>query len=178
MGLSKSGDGSLRRARMIIDAQVHIWAADRPSRRWVAGATTSTHRPGPFTAQDLIREMAGAGVSRAILVPPSWEGYRNDVALLAARRFPEKFAVMGRIDLRRPQSRTRLSRWRKQQGMLGVRLTFHREPERRWLTDGTADWFWDAAEAAGLPVMVFVPGQLPALDRIASRHPDLKLIVD
>lgn len=122
--------------------------------------------------------MATAGVSRAILVPPSWEGYRNDLSLRAARRFPNRFAVMGRLDLRRPQGRARLEVWRKQRGMLGVRLTFHRESERGWLSDGTADWFWKAAEAAQLPVMVFVPGQLRALNGVASAYPDLKLIVD
>jgi predicted TIM-barrel fold metal-dependent hydrolase len=47
-----------------------------------------------------------------------------------------------------------------------------------WLSNGTADWFWPAAEKAGLPVMVFAPGQGPALARIADRHPALTIIVD
>ena len=29
--------------------------------------------------------------------------------------------------------------------MLGIRLTFH-PPQWKWLTDGTADWFWPLAE--------------------------------
>jgi predicted TIM-barrel fold metal-dependent hydrolase len=62
--------------------------------------------------------------------------------------------------------------------MLGVRLTFHRPPHRGWLTDGTADWFWPAAEAARVPVMVYAPGQAEALGEVATRHPDLPLIVD
>src|SRR5262249_49553777 len=32
-------------------------------------------------------------------------------------------------------------------------------PAAAWLTDGTADWFWPAAEKAGLPVMFLSPGQ-------------------
>src|SRR3989442_1409985 len=37
---------------------------------------------------------------------------------------------------------------------------------------------WAAAEQAGVPLMVFVPGQAPALAPIAARHPRLRLILD
>src|SRR5262245_65909630 len=51
-------------------------------------------------------------------------------------------------------------------------------PAAAWLTDGTADWFWPAAEKAGLPVMFLSPGQAGEFARIAERHPELTLIVD
>jgi predicted TIM-barrel fold metal-dependent hydrolase len=57
---------------MIADAQVHIWAADTPERPWPPGNAHRAHRPAPFGEADLIREMDAAGVSRAIVVPPSW----------------------------------------------------------------------------------------------------------
>ena len=50
--------------------------------------------------------------------------------------------------------------------MLGVRLTFHRDKDRPWLTDGTADWFWPEAERYGIPVMVHAP------ERIGDRAGD------
>jgi hypothetical protein len=40
-----------------------------------------------------------------------------------------------------------------------------------WLSNGTADWFWPAAEKAGIPVMFLAPGNLPTFARIAERHP-------
>jgi len=61
--------------------------------------------------------------------------------------------------------------------MLGVRVTFL-GPAAGWLTDGTADWFWPAAEKAGLPVMFLAPGNLPRFHKIAERHPQLPLIID
>ena len=87
-----------------------------------------------------------AGVSRAVLVPPSWEGDRNDLALEAARQYPDRFAVMGRLSLQDPDSRDLVAGWRKQPGMLGMRFTFHNQHNRHFLTDGTADWLWPAAE--------------------------------
>ena len=70
------------------------------------------------------------------------------------------------------------STWKSQAGMLGVRLTFRRGRQRTWLTDGTADWFWEAAERYGIPAMVFAPDEIPKVGEIAARHPGLRLIID
>src|SRR5215510_8003172 len=56
-------------------------------------------------------------------------------------------------------------------------LDFHQH-YRPWLTDGTANWLWPAAEQASIPLMVLMPGALDHLDRIAQRHPGLKLVLD
>jgi L-fuconolactonase len=122
--------------------------------------------------------MDAAGVDRVVIVPPSWEGERNDLALEAASLHPDRFAIMGRLPIEKPESRGLVDGWRQQPGMLGVRLTFHRGHYRSWLTDGTADWFWAAAERAGVPAMVFLPGQVPQLGAIAARYPGLRLVLD
>jgi predicted TIM-barrel fold metal-dependent hydrolase len=162
----------------IIDAQVHIWGADTPERPWPPYGASYVHRAEPLGKDELLREMDAAGVDRAVIVPPSWEGDRNDLALEAARLHPNRFAVMGRLAIERPESRDAVATWRDQPGMLGVRLTFHREPHRTWLFDGTAEWFWEAAESAGIPVMVFVPGAIPKIGEVAARHPALRLVID
>jgi len=126
----------------------------------------------------VLAEMDRAGVDRAVIVPPSWEGDRNDLALEAARQHPDRFAVMGRLALERPESRSLLADWRRQPGMLGLRFTFHTDLQRPWLTDGTADWLWPAAERAALPLMIFVPGSVPLVGAIAGRHPGLRLVLD
>jgi hypothetical protein len=47
-----------------------------------------------------------------------------------------------------------------------------------WVTDGTLDWLWPAAEGAGVPLGLAAAMFLPTVGRIAERHPGLKLIVD
>jgi predicted TIM-barrel fold metal-dependent hydrolase len=163
---------------LIADSQVHIWGADTPNRPWPPGRTQDAQKPYPVTKDMLLFEMDLAGVGRTVLVPPSWEGERNDLALEAARLHPDRFAVMGRLALERPESRALLADWKKQPGMLGMRFTFHTERYRPWLTDGTADWLWPAAERHGIPLMVLMPGSLDVLDRIAGQHPGLKLVID
>jgi L-fuconolactonase len=163
---------------VIIDAQVHIWGLDTPERPWTPDGAANAHRPVPLGKDELLREMDAAGVDRVVIVPPSWEGDRNDLALEAARLHPDRFAIMGRLPIEKPESRTLVEGWRRQPGMLGVRLTFHRGEPRSWLTDGTAEWFWAAAERAGVPVMVFVPGQVSQVGEIAACYPGLRLVLD
>lgn len=163
---------------VMVDSQVHIWGADTPARPWPPGRAHQAQKPYPVTQDMVLAEMDAAGVARAVIVPPSWEGDRNDLAIAAARQHPDRFAVMGRLPVERPESRGQLAEWKRQPGMLGLRFTFHTELQRPWLTDGTADWLWPTAERAGLPVMIFVPGSLAAVGRIAARHPGLRLVLD
>ncbi|HSC26311.1 MAG TPA: amidohydrolase family protein [Vicinamibacterales bacterium] len=162
----------------IVDSQVHIWGADTADRPWPAGRAAEAQKPYAIPKEALLFQMDLARVSRMVLVPPSWEGDRNDLALDAARSHPDRFAVMGRLALQDPASRGLVAGWKTQQGMLGMRFTFHNEHNRHFLTDGSADWLWPAAEKAGIPIMVLVPGSLDVLDRIAGKHPGLKLVID
>lgn len=162
----------------IIDAQVHVWLPETPDRPWPPGGAARAQLPDALEYTKLLKLMDEAGVGRAILVPPSWEGERNDHALEAAARYPNRFAVMGRMVLDRPACAERLRTWKAQPGMLGIRQVFMNERERAWLTDGTADWFWRAAEDAGVPVMLHAAGLMKQVSVIADRHPGLTLVID
>ncbi|PYM34592.1 MAG: amidohydrolase [Candidatus Rokuibacteriota bacterium] len=155
-----------------------MWGADTKDRPWPPGRAHQAQKPYPVTKELVLAGMKEAGVDRVVVVPPSWEGDRNDLALEAARLYPDRFAVMGRLALEKPESRALVDAWRKESGMLGMRFTFHTDLQRPWLTDGTADWLWPAAERAGVPLMIFPPGSIPAVDRIAERHPGLRLVID
>jgi predicted TIM-barrel fold metal-dependent hydrolase len=159
---------------MIVDAQVHLWKANTPDRPWLPGRVAQL--PEPFTIEKLVPIMDEAGVDRAVIVPPSWEGDRNDYALEAVRLYPSRFAVMGRIPLTEPKFAEQFPDWKKQPGMKGIRVTFH-PPQWTWLIDGTADWFWPAAEKYALPVM-FYGAPMAHFARIAERHPQLMMIAD
>jgi predicted TIM-barrel fold metal-dependent hydrolase len=91
--------------RTIVDAQVHLWKAESEDWKWIPG--TKPQLPEPFTIEKLVPLMDQAGVDRVVIVPPSWPGDRNDYGLEAAQRYPNRFAVMGRIALQNPRSRAR-----------------------------------------------------------------------
>src|SRR5262245_37248221 len=163
------------RRRTIVDAQVHLYKAETPDAKWDPDAAQP---PIPqFTVEQALPLMDEGGVDRVIIVPPGVMGDRNDYAIEVAQRYPKRFAVMGLFSVAKPGGADRLKTWKQQPGMLGVRLTFLRE-EAKALADGSTDWFWPAAEKAGIPVMFQAPGSLHRCAAIAERHPGLTLIND
>jgi predicted TIM-barrel fold metal-dependent hydrolase len=163
---------------IVIDSQVHIWGPETPGQPYVTEDASKPHRETPLGYEELLQVMDANGVYRTVCVPPTWEGFGNDVSLEAARLYPDRFAVMGRIAIDRPESRALIPTWKKQPGMLGIRVTFHQGRPKLWLEDGTADWFWESAERYDVPVMAFAPEAVSKLGEIAERHPGLRLTVD
>ena len=164
---------------LIVDSQVHVWAADTPARPWRSGTHAQAQRAEPVGAEEVLRWMDEGGVDRAILVPPSWEGDRNDLACAAARAHPDRFAVMGRADPAEPGLRERLASWRSQPGMLGLRFALHTPQLREPFLEGRYDWLWGELERQGLPVMLLIHHPyMPMIDAIAAKHPRLRLVLD
>ncbi|WP_230416579.1 amidohydrolase family protein [Micromonospora tarapacensis] len=163
---------------MLVDSQMHVWGAHTEARPWPTEVRHIAHRARPPDTSEVVAVLDAAGVDRAVLVPPSWEGDRNDVALAAARAHPERLAVMGRVPLTDPDNAQRLPGWRDSPNMLGLRVTLHREPLRGAFLDGATEWFWAAAADARLPVMVYPPGLVREIGRVAARYPGLRIAVD
>lgn len=161
---------------LVTDAQVHLWEISRPNRPWPKGSLRP-HRPHGFSADEMLQEMNSAGVDRAIIVPPTWVGESNATALEAAARYPTRFAVVGRFDVKSPNARRQLDGWLGQPHMLGIRMTFHVKPFIDWLDDGSLEWFWTSCEALDVPVMILMPGRSRKISPIADRHPDLRLLI-
>ena len=157
---------------LIVDAQVHIWANHKP--------TNANHRQvETYSADDLLAEMDEGGVHAAVIHPPaSWDPGSNELAVEAARRHPDRLAILGNFPLDDPASRGRIDGWKQRPGMLGLRFALLQPHQRTWPTDGTMDWLWPAAERAGLPIALLAATYLPTVGQIAERHPRLKLIVD
>src|SRR4029453_4061201 len=118
------------RRRTIVDAQVHMWKASTPDRPWVPGARPQL--PEPFTIERLVPMMEEAGVDRVVIVPPTLEGDRIDYAQEAVKRYPGRFAIMGRIALNDPGSARRFPTWKDQPDVLGIRLYIAGE-QAAWL---------------------------------------------
>jgi len=155
----------------IVDAQVHIWRNNKP--------TNPAHRQvSDFSQHDLLKEMDDAGVDAAVIHPPGWDPNSNELAVEAAREFPDRLAILGNFPLDRPESRALIDGWTRRPGMLGLRFTFLQPHQRTWPADGTMDWLWPAAERAGLPVALLAASFLPLVGQVAERHRGLPLIVD
>jgi predicted TIM-barrel fold metal-dependent hydrolase len=155
----------------IVDAQIHLWGSGLPS--------NLAHRQvTAFPTEEAVGLMDEGGVDAAVIHPPGWDAGATAMAFAAVRTYPGRFAIMGALPLDRPESRALVADWRNQPGMLGLRYGFLQEPLRGWLEDGTLDWLWAAAEHAGVPIALLATDSLPAVGRIAERHPGLRLTID
>jgi L-fuconolactonase len=151
---------------VITDAQVHVWV----EKNGAPNAYVEPHLVPQLTPQQLIIELDAAGVDRAVLIPPSWNGEGNGVAIKAAQDHPDRFGAMGRIDLEKPVD---LTRWMDDPGVLGIRVVLNPS-----FDETSAEWFWPMATKADIPVMIAAPSRTPLIGALARRYPDLRLIVD
>ena len=157
---------------IVVDGQVHIWSGGKPG--------NANHRQvEKFTADDLLKEMDAGGVDAALIHPPtSWDPNANEMAVEAAKKHPNRLAILGNFPLDKPESRQLVAGWKQRPGMLGFRFTFLQPHMKSWPTDGTMDWLWPAAEKAGTPIALLCADFLPTVAQVAQKHPGLKLIID
>jgi L-fuconolactonase len=162
---------------LIVDSQVHAWGANTPERPWPGRA--HAQREIPLGHEELLREMDAAGVDRVVIVPPSWEGDRNDLALAAVKAHPARFGIMGRFDPEAPNARQTIQGWRNQPNMFGMRFSFHIPVLQQPLIEGKYDWVWSEAEKQDIRLMILVPqNMVQTIDGVAARHPNLKIVMD
>jgi L-fuconolactonase len=162
---------------VISDAQIHVWEEDSPRRPWKPGATPPGMRAGGYEAPTIVEEMGRAGVARAVLVPPTLEGGRNDLALDACRRYPGRFGVMAQF-LPERGDRDRLRELLREPDVLGLRFNWMRARSLDFLLDGSHDWVLDEVAAADKALMVLAPGANSQLGEVASRFKGVRFILD
>jgi predicted TIM-barrel fold metal-dependent hydrolase len=157
----------------IVDAQVHIWSS-------AVTPPSGLHRKvSKLTPEEMLKEMDEAGVAAALLHPPgSWDPIANAYAIEAAKKYPDRFAVLGQFPPNVPENRKLIHGWRNQPGMMGLRWALLSPEQQVWLRNGTLDWLWPAAEKEGLPIAMMGGLFLKEFRAIAEKHPHLKLIVD
>jgi L-fuconolactonase len=152
----------------IVDAQIHLFPPDAQEYAAAIGQVI-------LPPETILAAMDEAGVERAYLVPAGIAA--NPVCLDAARRWPDRFRVMGIVRVDKPESRDVMQHF-ADTGFIGVRQPFPPFRRTSWLRDGTADWFWPEADRLKLPVMVWPPEQLGDLDPIIARYRNIRFIID
>ena len=168
---------------MITDAQVHLFDANTPSRRWPTdGRAEPVTKLPSFGGEHMLGAMKAIGIDRAVIVPPVWAGDHNLTALEVANAYPDQFAVMGRIDPWADDTPARLESWLDHPGMLGIRVSsrwgIHLGLFEKMANDQDLGWFWDACERLEIPVMCLTRDGIAGLEPIVSAHPRLRIIID
>lgn len=161
---------------MITDAQVHLWR-HRPGDPLPTSAATVGY-PDGHGPEQMVQEMAEAGVERAVIVPPG-SLLPNEEALGIAAAFPGKFAVMGALTPEAPGTHEQLQHWRDNPHMLGARIGFSVGGQfKPSFDDGTLDWFWRECERLSIPLMILIGGMSKRAYPVFARYSGTTFIVD
>jgi predicted TIM-barrel fold metal-dependent hydrolase len=157
----------------IIDAQVHLWS------QTVIPPGGGHRQVSSFTAEELLAEMAEAGVDAGLNHPPaSWDPTSNALAIEVAKKYPDRFAIMGQFPPEDRSNERLIAGWRDTPGMMGLRWAMLYRNQPTEVKDGTYDWIWPAAEKAGVPVSLQAGVFLKKFRWIAETHPRLTLMID
>ncbi len=153
----------------IIDAHVHIWQTGQPR---------GAHRQEPYSATEILEDMQFSGVDAAIIQPPAWDPNANQIAIDAARQHPQKFGILGNFALDSEYPEKILKTWKQQTGMLGLRYILNEPKHRAWMMGTELDWLWSGAQENSIPMAIAASSHLEVFASIATRYPQLKLIID
>lgn len=159
----------------IVDSHIHFWEPDRPDRPWHKGGVNIGP---PFSAERLLDDAHGAGVTTVLQVTPSIMGWDNRYGIECARRFPDRIiGVIARFDPTASEMPRRLSELHVEREVLGVRVTLIKDWSA-WLQQGLLEPFFSEAGKLGLRVQLYGPDQASEMRAAALRHPDTIFLID
>jgi len=164
---------------MIIDAQVHAYAASSATWPWLHPRATPTLPE--VTGEQLVAAMDAVGVDAAMLVSP-WETYRDDTRYAESvyRSHPGRFRLVAPIDPNGSGVTARIKEWAATPGAAAIRLLFipgDGDHDQAAVAPAVNRAVSAAAEA-GLVVNVLCWDQLTVLDELAREFPHAQLVLD
>jgi predicted TIM-barrel fold metal-dependent hydrolase len=159
---------------VVIDAQVHAYAANTPERPW--------HRvpnwPAHVTGDEMVAAMDKVGVDGAIFISPfSMYQYDASYAVEVQHAHPDKFALVKPVDPDDPAVADVIADWKKTPGTVGIRVIMTKEAKRE-PDDPGLDRILRAAVKYDFPVNVLFWDNLDAGTALIDRHPDTRFIID
>jgi predicted TIM-barrel fold metal-dependent hydrolase len=159
---------------MIIDSQVHAYAADCAQWPW-HGPQADLSLP-ESTGEQTVAVMDAVGIDGAVLVS-SWAVYEGDTRYAESvyHAYPGRFRLVAPIDASAGLVAHRVERWAATPGAAGIRLLFL---EGRPVDEAGVAATVKSAAGAGLVVNVMCWDQLAVVDGLARSFPDALLVLD
>ncbi|GAA0818101.1 amidohydrolase family protein [Streptosporangium amethystogenes subsp. fukuiense] len=163
----------------VIDAHQHFWNLETGSYSWLTPEAGPIHRT--FAPEELLGQLAAAGVERTVLVQAADTYADTDAMLAQADAHDFIAAVVGWVPLNRPEEAAEaLERYGRHPRFAGVRHLIHDDPDPDWVIQDSVVEGLGLLAAAGLPfdVVAVLPRHLEHVPVLAERVPGLRLVID
>lgn len=160
-----------------IDSHVHFWALARGDYGWLTPDLAPLYRD--FGRDDLAPLIAAAGIDAIILVQAAPSEAETRYLLDAAVDYDRVAGVVGWADMAASDAPSRIAAMAENKLLKGIRPMIHDIPEIDWVLRPELGPAFRALVAHDLAFDALVrPPHLPALRRLADRHPDLRIVID
>jgi len=159
----------------VVDAQVHCFEWDHPTRPWTGVGSPLLEATGAQT----VARMDAAGVDAAVLVSP-WLNYLADpsYAFEVASAYPGRFAVVAPIDLGWASNPDAVDDILSRPHASGLRHVLWSPAARAAILEGTLDGVLQRMQLKRVPLCLAFSGPVTEAEYIASRFPDLPVVID
>lgn len=162
---------------MMIDAHCHLWHPGRGDYGWMPRDNETLNHV--YTATDLHREIAQAGVDGVVLVQAAPTVEETEYMLGIADAVPFVAGVVGWIDFERRDAVEVLRRLAGHPKFRGVRPMIQDIPDVNWMLRDDVQWAFEAVADLGLTFDALgFPRHLPNFLTVLKRHPRLRVVVD
>lgn len=162
-----------------IDAHSHIWTRDVAHFPLAKGQTVADLKPASFTAEECLELVGKEGVGRVVLIQHHiYHGWDNSYLVDAAKRFPERFRVVGMIDDTQAHPDLIL-RDLLPKRVTAIRITSLIRGPEKWLDGpGMAALWKTGAETRQAMCCLINPQDLPAVDKMCGKFPETPVVID
>ena len=164
----------------VVDAHQHILDPDRAPYPWMTAEVDALRRPFPL--DELLPELAAAGVDGTVVVQARTELDETRELLALAATAPALLGVVGWADLTDPALGDVLAELRAGAGgerLVGVRHPAHDEPDPEWLLRPDVRRGIATVGRSGLAVDLLVrPREMPAALELVRGEPGTRFVVD
>lgn len=160
----------------VIDAHFHLWQVGRHGFEWPTPDLTAIYRD--FATPDL-RAAAGEDLRGAVAVQSQPSDADTQWLLRLAETDPLILGVVGWTDLSAPDADARVAELARHPKLKGLRPMLQGLPDDNWILRPDVAPALSAMQAAGLvfDALVFTR-YLSAIEAVAQRYPDLRIVID
>lgn len=161
----------------IIDAHQHLWDLSKFDYPWMAPEWTQLRRN--HLPADLKREIDAAGMDRTVLVQAQHKLDETRWFLDMAEANEFIAGVVGWVDLTDPALDRVLDEFAPRPKLVGIRHVTHDEPDVDWIVREDVLRGLAVLERRGFTFdLLFFPQHLKHAPTLASRFPNLRMVID
>jgi predicted TIM-barrel fold metal-dependent hydrolase len=160
-----------------VDAHVHVWTPDRQHYPRSGRDRDARFETASFTPEQLFANAKPCGVNRVVLIQMNFYGFDNSYMLDAIGKYKDAFRGVAVVDESAPDV-SRTMRKLSTLGIRGFRISSGTQSQTWLESPGMAAMWKCAAETSQAMCALVNPEDLPSLDRMCTRFPDTKVVID